>query len=260
MKQLRKKIMIGILFFIILVGVFGVVFFSSKFIDRFQKAVAHNEEDNIELLSSEEEETEEISTEANESILTYEDTVNAVSAGAEETYEPLSSVATIENLTNQNYSILTYDDWTKLKLFSNESTLEGKVFHIYYPDNSSSAKTWVLSGAHIGEGLGSDNYPFSGTLKPYYDGMNLQTSVTLFYSLSSKAGIISKNNQNPFTIENAIYGSSSTEGGLAKKFVLEDESVDLLNNYKNVKIKGNIDSTKTAGGLFGTITNNGEPG
>lgn len=240
-------------------GTFGILSFSPKLADIFQRAVAQNEgEDGTILSLTQEENTEEISTEANENVLTLEDTTYAISAGAEEeNYSSLSSVEEVDDLTDTNYAIRTTADWVKLQKFSQSSSLSGKVFYLYWPENSSSAETWSLTSEQIGTGIGSDEYPFAGTLVPYAYPMTIQTTGTLFYSLSSKAVIGNKNHKNSgnsFTIVNAIAGSTSNEGGLAKNYIIEDENVNLADRFYTIKITGSIQSTGTVGGLFGKVT------
>lgn len=251
MKKHRKKIITGIIFLTILIGIFGVVTFSPKIADMFQKAVAQNEGEGDNIISSDEaESTEENTTEVNENVLTLEDTNYAVAAGADEEYEKVSDVGLLTE--GGNYRIETVDDWKKLQGFSQTSSLEGVTFHIYYPDNSTTALAWNLTSNEIGTGIGSAEYPFAGKIIPYYDGMTIHTTATLFHTLSSKA-IIGKTGNNPLTIENEVTGSNDDAGGLAKTFVIEDSEVNLGTNYINLNITGTIQSTGTVGGLFGKV-------
>ena len=117
MKKHRKKIIIGIIFLIMLIGAFGVVTFSPKIADMFQKAVAQNEGEGDTVISSDEAETtEENTTEVNENVLTLEDTNYAVVAGAESDGTILSTVENVESLNKDTYyKIYTSEDWKKLQ-------------------------------------------------------------------------------------------------------------------------------------------------
>ena len=251
MKKHRKKIITGIIFLTILIGIFGVVTFSPKIADMFQKAVAQNEgEGDMEISSDEVGSTEENITEVNENILTLEDTNYAVAVGANEEYKKVSEV---DSLTvGGNYRIETVNDWVKLQEFSQSSSLAGVTFHIYYPNNSSTAIAWNLTSTELGTGIGSETFPFAGKIIPYYDGMTIHTTATLFHTLSSNA-VIGKTGNNPLTIENAVTGSTDDAGGLAKTFVIEDTEVNLGTNLINLNITGTIQSTGTVGGLFGKV-------
>ena len=258
MKKHNKKIIIALLLFTIFAGIYGFSRLSSAFFNSFQNVVAHDEIEEKDSISSSVSESEESTSETESAVLTYEDTTYAVSAGGNS--QALSGITDVSELQKEiQYTITTYDEWKKLYDFSQKSTLENMTFLIYYP-NGTLGSLWNLNANSIGTGIGSTQYPFSGTIQPYYDGMIINTTVPLFHTLSSKAKIGSSGNTNPLTIGNTINNSVSEAGGLASNYVIESSEVYIggtQSNITNLHLIGTIktkETVGTVGGLFGKVT------
>ncbi|MBQ4521472.1 MAG: hypothetical protein IJA10_00760 [Lachnospiraceae bacterium] len=262
MNKNRKK-MICLIYLSIIIGGFGFVGFSPMLADLLKKASAQNEGEIGENIVLTEQNTEDLqSTQESHDTLTIDDTIYAVSAGEGENYVSLSTIESVDNLTaGTNYKIESYADWAKLYDFSQGSTLKDMIFWLYYPDQSTTSKPWDLNSTYIQTGIGSQEYPFSGIIKPFYTDMTIKTSVPLFSYLSSDAIIgNASHSNNPLTIANII--SSSVEGngagGLATNYVIQSgETITLggtQSKLQNLKITGTIDVKGAAGGLFGIVS------
>ena len=263
MNKKRKKI-INIISIFIIIGGLALAGFSPVFVDMLKKASAQNEGemgDNVAI-------TEDVNTEVTESTemsydtLEVEDTIYAVSMGEGEGHIQLSSVTSVSDLVvGKNYMVETYEDWQKIYNFSQVSTLKDITFWLYYPGQSTESKTWELTSEHIKNGIGSKEYPFSGTIKPFYTDMTIKTSAPLFAYLSSDAVIGNAgHNNNPMTITNEIVsmGEGIGAGGLATNYVMKSGETVYLSGenskFKNLKITGTITNVKgTVGGLFGNV-------
>ena len=159
MNKNRKKIVFMICATII-IGWVGFGVFAPMFSDMLKRASAQNEgemEENVvvsEIVDSEENTTTEISSET----LTIDDTIYAVSAGAESdgNYISFSTVNSVDDLNEEKkYKIESDADWIKLHAFSTQSSLGGMTFVLYYPEGVNTNQPWVLNSEKIGAGLGT---------------------------------------------------------------------------------------------------------
>lgn len=152
-------------------------------------------------------------------------------------------------------SISTYADWIHFQDISQQMDLKGYVFEIH--DNKSpgaEAKLHSLASVDGFKGIGSEAYPFRGTLTCYLTtGMSIETKVPIFDYLSTESDL-----SNLHIYSN---GAAGTSAALAAHVIeyphAESDAVTGVISLSNIKISGKMSNeTGVAGGLFGEIRNN----
>lgn len=158
-------------------------------------------------------------------------------------------------LQSGNYLINSVDDWIALQKYSQSQDLSGCTFEYLMNEEQS---VYVLNKASGFEGLGSEAYPFSGTISTTFDAgtITIQTETSFFQYLSSSAKIDKLNIQ--------VMGSKCC-AGLAENLVENGTGEMNLSNISitaadNIYITNSdtTDSCDYAGGLFANIVNTGE--
>ena len=156
-------------------------------------------------------------------------------------------------LTEGTYIINSVSSWLALQKYSQEQDLSGCQFE-YLVNGESSIYTLTTTDGFTG--IGSEQYPFKGTLYTNYDAGNIviQTEKSLFRYLSSAATVGKINIQ--------VLGSDCC-AGLAQNFVVDSEklSIDLsgiaITGEANAYIS-NSDTNEScdyAGGFFAEVVN-----
>lgn len=154
------------------------------------------------------------------------------------------TLAGLEAETKKTFNISTYQDWLNLQKLSEESSLEGYTFII-------DANTTKVPSENIYElnrltgftGIGTEAYPFKGTLKCYsVNGVSYRIKYPIFAYLSGGA-----------TVQHISIESINSCAGLAGKLVGSGTL-----SLSNIFVCGEItNTTGAAGGLFAEMDNSG---
>lgn len=143
------------------------------------------------------------------------------------------------------YVVATYDDVLALQELSRQSTLKGCIFE--FAKLNSNVNTWDLTNIGF-SGLGSEEYPFQGTLQEYYtSGTSFKMNCPMFQYLGSGA-----------TVTNFDITLTNASSGMADYLVATD---DTPVHYNNVTLKGVVTNSNAAkndgaaGALYGTVVN-----
>lgn len=153
--------------------------------------------------------------------------------------------------------ISNYADWQNFQIISTKMDLKDYVFQI--DNNQSSAATdsglYTLGGSVGFTGIGSEEFPFRGTLTCYLEsGMNIVTSVPIFNYLSTESSL-----SNLHIYSNGYAGTSAALAAHVIEYKPKDtaENVTGVISLSNIKVSGKMSNASgVAAGLFGEIRNN----
>ena len=152
----------------------------------------------------------------------------------------------LEAAGRTSFNITQTQDWLNLQALSRESDLKDYTFIIGIDVSNNQADYYDLSLVDAFSGIGSEDFPFRGTLRGGYEtGISLYMKQPLFSYLSSDA-----------TLSALHIRTKGCSAGLAEHFVADGEAPSLM-NYENIMIEAggigavtDIRSNGNAGGLF----------